>query len=127
MMKRYSEQMLLALLRSALHQREVEIAYFSKASEEDWVKCFRLAVHQGVAALTLGGIERLPSEYSPPLNVKVSWALAEQEKLEIYEAQCKAVNELTDLFEKKGLKYKVIVREWSPYGIPKRIKDRKIF
>ena len=103
MMKRYSEQMLLALLRSALHQREVEIAYFSKASEEDWVKCFRLAVHQGVAALTLGGIERLPSEYSPPLNVKLSWALAEQEKLEIYEAQCKAVNELTDLFEQHGI------------------------
>ena len=31
-----SEEMLLALLRAALHQREVEVAYFQQVTDEDW-------------------------------------------------------------------------------------------
>lgn len=99
----YSEQMLLALLRSALHQSEVETTYFSKATENDWIKCFRQAVHQGVAALAFGGIERLPLEYSPPLNVKLSWALVEQEQVEQYKKQCKALSELTQIFARHSI------------------------
>ena len=67
----HPEQMLLALLRAALHQKEVEIVYFQQVTEQDWVKCYRLAVYQGVSALAWGGIERLPAKCSPPLNVKL--------------------------------------------------------
>ena len=82
-----SEEMLLALLRGALHQREVETPYFKQATAADWQLCYRLAVRQGVAALAWEGVERLPMEYAPPLDVKLSWALKEKKQLEKYHTQ----------------------------------------
>ena len=99
----YPEQMLMALLRSVLHQREVETACFQQATEEDWVKCFKLAVHQGVSALAWEGIGRIPAKYAPPLNVKISWALREKEQLGEYIKQCKAINALTKLLAQNGI------------------------
>ena len=99
----HPEQMLLALLRAALHQKEVEIVYFQQVTEQDWVKCYRLAVYQGVSALAWGGIERLPAKYSPPLNVKLSWALREKELQEEYRKQCIAVSALNQLLSQYGI------------------------
>ena len=98
-----SEEMLLALLRSALHQHEVEIGYFLQATEEDWVRCYRLAVRQGVSALAWEGIERLPVAYTPPLDVKVSWALLEKKQLATYRKHVRVVNELTQFFAQHGI------------------------
>ena len=47
----YSEKMLFALLRAAIHQREVELDCFRNATEKDWRECYSIAVRQGVAAL----------------------------------------------------------------------------
>ena len=99
----HPEQMLLALLRAALHQKEVEIVYFQQVTEQDWVKCYRLAVYQGVSALAWGGIERLPTKCSPPLNVKLSWALREKELQEEYRKQCIAVSALNQLLSQYGI------------------------
>lgn len=96
-------EMLLALLRAALHQREVETAYFQLVTEDDWVRCYRLAVRQGVSALAWEGIERLPLEYAPPLNVKLSWALLEKKQLAKYREHCRVVNELIQLFAQHGI------------------------
>ena len=98
-----SEEMLLALLRAAIHQREVEIAYFQQATEEDWVQCYRLAVRQGVSALAWEGIERLPMEDTPPLDVKVSWALLEKKQVSTYRKHAQVVNELTQLYAQHGI------------------------
>lgn len=97
------EEMLLALLRSALHQRDVEIACFQQATTEDWVQCYRLAVRQGVAALTWEGIEHLPIEYCLPLDVKLSWALVEKKQVAKYQKHCKVVNELTEIYAQHGI------------------------
>lgn len=99
----YSEKMLLALLRASLHQQEVETVYFQHATEEDWLKCYRLAVRQGVASLAWNGIERLPANYNPPLNVKLSWALRENEQIEEYRKQCHAANDLTKLLAQHNI------------------------
>ena len=98
-----SEEMLLALLCAALHQREVEIGYFQQVTADDWVQCYRLAVRQGVSALAWEGIERLPVTYTPPLDVKVSWALLEKKQLATYRKHCQAVNELTQFFAQHGI------------------------
>lgn len=98
-----SEEMLLALLRGALHQREVEVSSFKEATPEDWLQCFRLAVRQGVSALAWEGIERLPMDYAPPLDVKLSWALKEKKQLEKYQKHCRALNELTQLYAQHGI------------------------
>ena len=98
-----SEEMLFALLRAAIHQRDVETVYFQQATEEDWVRCYRLAVRQGVSALAWEGIERLPLEATPPLDVKVSWALLEKKQLATYRKHCQVVNELTQFFAQHGI------------------------
>jgi hypothetical protein len=97
------EVMLLALLRAALHQREVETLHFELATEDDWEQCFRLAVRQGVSALAWEGIERLPVELSPPLNVKLSWALVEEKQVAKYRKHCQALDELTRLYARHGI------------------------
>lgn len=99
----HSEEMLLALLRAALHKSNVETVFFHYATENDWVQCFRLAVRQGVSALAWEGIERLPAEYTPPLDVKLSWALVEKKQLKKYQNHCQAVNELTQLYAQHGI------------------------
>lgn len=97
------EEMLLALLRAALHQQEVETACFQLATAEDWVRCFRLAVRQGVAALAWESIESLPTECCPPLDVKLSWALVEKKQVAKYRKHCKALNELSKLYNQHGI------------------------
>ena len=97
------EEMLLALLRAVLHQREVEVTYFQQITDVEWVQCYRLAVRQGVSALAWEGIERLPLEYSPPLDVKLSWALLEKKQLNKYRNHCLAINELTQLYAQHGI------------------------
>ena len=97
------EEMLLAMLRGALHQRDVETPYFLHATEEDWVRCFRLAVRQGVSALAWEGIERLPPENRPPLDVKLSWALSEKKQQKTYRKHCQTVYELTELYAQHGI------------------------
>ena len=98
-----SEEMLMALLRAALHQREVEMSYFNQAIAEDWQQCFREAVRQGVSALAWEGVERLPMEYAPPLDVKLSWALKEKKQQGKYQKHCRVLNELTQMYAQHGI------------------------
>ena len=105
-----SEEMLLALLRAVLHQQEVEVTCFQQATPEDWLQCFRLAVRQGVFALAWEGIERLPMDYAPPLDVKLSWALKEKKQREKYQKHCRALNELTQLYAQHGIATMVLGR-----------------
>ena len=100
--------MLLALLRAALHQQEVEVSYFNQATAEDWQQCYRLAVRQGVAALAWEGVERLPMKYSPPLDVKLSWALKEKKQLGKYQKQCQVLNELIQLYAQHDIAVMVL-------------------
>lgn len=96
-------EMLLALLRAAIHRQEVETECFRHATAEDWIRCYRLAVRQGVPALSWSAIERLPKEYTPPLDVKLSWALLEEKQLEKYQKHCQAADELTRLYARHGI------------------------
>ena len=54
-----SELMLFALLRSSLHEKEVEVECFQEATDDDWKQCHQLAVAQGVMALAWDGMLRL--------------------------------------------------------------------
>ena len=99
----FPEKMLFALLCAALHQREVEDGCFRNASEEDWRECYSIAVRQGVSALAWAGIERMPESCSPPLNVKLSWALKENDQTATYKAHCLAASEMTKFLAEHGI------------------------
>lgn len=96
-------EMLLALLRAAIHRQEVETECFRHATAEDWIRCYRLAVQQGVPALAWSGVERLSLEYAPPLNVKLSWALLEEKQLEKYRKHCLVAEDLTRMYAQHGI------------------------
>ena len=55
-----SEQMLFALLRASLHEKEVEVDCFQEATAVDWKLCQQIAAAQGVMALAWDGVLRLP-------------------------------------------------------------------
>ena len=46
-----TEQMLFALLRSALHGTHADATIFAGITSEAWQECYRLSVRQGVMAL----------------------------------------------------------------------------
>ena len=51
--------MLFALLRTSLHEKEVEVECFQEATDDDWKQCHQLVVAQGVMALAWDGMLRL--------------------------------------------------------------------
>ena len=67
-----SEQMLFALLRSSLHEQEVEQDFFQHATDEDWKQCHQTAIEQGVMALAWDGVLRLPAELMPFRKLKLT-------------------------------------------------------
>ena len=95
--------MLLALLRGALHQSEVETLCFEHATAKDWLHCYRLAVRQGVPVLAWSAVERLPGGCQPPLEVKLSWALLEDKQQQLYVRYCRATHELGRMYAQHGI------------------------
>ena len=96
-------EMLLALLRAALHQSEVQTSFFKHSTAGEWKLCYRLAVKQGVAALAWSAVERLPKELCPPLDVKLSWALCGDRQLEKYSNHCRVAHDLAGLYARNGI------------------------
>lgn len=96
-------EMLLILLRAALHQSEVETPCFKHATAKDWLQCYRLAVRQGVPVLAWSAVERMPAGYQPPLEVKLSWALLEDKQQQQYVRYCRAAHELGKLYAQHGI------------------------
>ena len=95
--------MLLALLRAAIHQQEVETDDFLHASEEDWVECYLLALRQGVSSLAWDAAQHLPAQHQPPLNVKFSSALREKNLSDLYRVHCLAATKITQLLAEHGI------------------------
>lgn len=87
-----TEQMLFALLRSSLHEREAELSFFQEATADDWKQCHQIAVAQGVMALAWDGVLRLPKELQPPISLKLTWAMAVERYEAKYLRYCKPVD-----------------------------------
>ena len=98
-----SEQMLFALLRASLHEREAELTFFQGATADDWKQCHQIAVAQGVMALAWGGVLRLSKELQPPISLKLTWAMAVERYEAKYLRYCKTVDELSTFYAAHGI------------------------
>lgn len=98
-----SEKMLLALLRSSLHEREPETDFFQNVTEEDWKQCYNLAIAQGVMALAWDGLLRLPKELQPIRKLKLPWAMAVERYEAKYLRYCQIADELSTLYASYGI------------------------
>ncbi len=97
------EQMLFALLRAALHERDAEVSFFQCSSEEEWKRCYRLAACQGVRALAWDGLLRLPTELRPPCSVKLVWAADVERYEKKYLRYVEAVDGLSRFYARHGI------------------------
>lgn len=97
------EQMLFALLRASLNERDIEVSYFQDISDEDWNKCYRLSIRQGVMALAWDSVMKLPSDLLPPLSLKLTWASRVEAYEKTYERYCKTAAELSDYYARHGI------------------------
>lgn len=96
-------QMLLALLRASLHEREVEVQLFQHVADEDWAACYQLASRQGVMALAWDGVAKLPAELMPPRKIKLTWATGVAAYEEVYQRYCHTAVELAALYAEHGI------------------------
>lgn len=98
-----TEQMLFALLRASLHQKEVELSYFQSANDTDWKNCYQLAIEQGVMALAWDGVMKLPRELQPAKALKLNWYMAVEAYEQKYLHYCRTVDELSRLYAEHGI------------------------
>ena len=97
------EKMLLALLRSSLHQKEAETVFFSNVSLEEWKQCYQLAAQHGVMALAWEGVMTLPDALRPPKALKVNWGLAVEDYERKYRRYCRTADELSRFYAQHGI------------------------
>ena len=98
-----SVQMLLALLRASLHERDIETDYFENASKDDWEQCYKVASRQGVMALAWDGVMKLPKALLPPLTIKIMWASRVEAYEKRYQRYCSTVDELSRFYAGHGI------------------------
>ena len=98
-----AEEMLLALLRGALHHRETEVEYFMSVTAGDWQKCYQLAVEHGVMALAWDGVMKLITPCQPPKALKLNWYMAVENYEKKYLHYCRTVDELSHLYASHGI------------------------
>ncbi|MBR5205200.1 MAG: nucleotidyltransferase family protein [Bacteroidaceae bacterium] len=95
--------MLLALLRASLHEKDIETAFFEKATHEHWKLCYKLAAKHGVMALAWDSVMRLPKDLQPPRPIKLPWASAVESYEQKYHRYCSAVDEVTRFYAEHGI------------------------
>ena len=100
---RKSEQMLFALLRSSLHEKEAELSFFQNITGDHWKECYQLAVSQGVMALAWDGVLMLPNELQPPRALKLAWGLAVEKYEARYLRYCKVVDKISKFYAEHGI------------------------
>ena len=96
-------QMLLALLRASLHDKNPEITFFQNATEKDWRECYRMAARQGVMAVAWDAIVKLNAEQQPPKKIKLSWATGVAAYEQNYHRYCATISELTEFYADHGI------------------------
>ena len=91
-------------------------------SAVEWDRMYALAEEQAIVGVLLGGLERLPEEQWPPLDVKLQW-IGEVQMMEAeYRTHCERAKELTSLFRSVGFKSCVLkgVGTAQLYSFPER-------
>ena len=98
-----TEQMLFALLRSALHGTHADATIFAGITSEAWQECYRLSVRQSVMALAWDGLITLPTELQPPKSLKINWWLAVERCEKRYRYYCRVISDLSTFYATHGI------------------------
>ena len=100
---RKSEEMLFALLRASLHEKDTETSFFVDVTATDWKECYQLAKMQGVMALAWDGVLRLPIALHPDMEFKLQWGIKVEHVERRHQHYCKVASEITELYKQHDI------------------------
>lgn len=100
----HESDILFALLRTAIWQRQPETELFDGIDARQWQRVYSLAVRQGVLAVAFDGISRLPKELHPSFDIKIQWGYNAEFATEKYRCQYTAALDLGRIFADNGIR-----------------------
>lgn len=109
----------LQLLRCGL-KSTLSPATEEAVSPESWEHIYRIAANQGVCAIVWDGVQRLPKERQPPLQMRLRWALTVEQQEKRYRRQQQTASALAARFAANGLRMLVLkgIGAGEDYPIP---------
>lgn len=109
-----------SLLRFVLFDSEIDTTLYSSLSKSDWDDIYVKAKENGVVAIVLDAISRLPKECQPHKQLKIQWAALSFAIETFYFKQLEAAKELAIFFRRNNVRPLVLkgVCIASYYPIP---------
>ena len=101
-------ELFLALVRLGIGAEAVSRFRFQDSSTIDWEALQNLAAEQGLSAIVLDGIERLPAEMRPAKVELLQWIGEVLQSESVYAAQWKAACEMSQVFKESGIRTYVL-------------------
>lgn len=95
--------MLLELINATLCKRPLNEKVFAEATEEDWQRCFDLALQQNVLAMTFPAMSSLPKELRPSFMLWSKWMAYTQSVAEQSQYKRQVVEKIGSWLAEDGL------------------------
>ncbi|MDR1718168.1 MAG: nucleotidyltransferase family protein [Prevotella sp.] len=96
-------QRLLALVNSALWDKQIDENLFNEIDSEKWKDLYHFSIRHGVLAISFDGLMKLPTTLHPPLNLRMAWTLGSEQIEQNYKHISGVAKELNCLFKKEGM------------------------
>ena len=99
-----TESRIFALLRAALHGTAADESLFCDITPKQWHSIYRLAVDQGILAVTYDGVKSLPEVLQPSLDLRIQWAYNVEHIEKLYAHQKSVAQSVAGFFAKNNIK-----------------------
>ncbi len=97
------ENLLVELLNATLCKRPLNEKVFEGAKEEDWQRCFDLALQQNVLAITFPAMSSLPKELRPSFTLWSKWMAYTQSVAEQSQYKKQVVEKMGSWLAEEGM------------------------
>ncbi len=101
-------QLLSALLRLGLGAESSSVGFPQKLERDEWTHLYSLAKQQSVLGVAFAGIEMLPKESRPPMQLLMRWATEVEAIRGMNTLMNREARRLTQLFENVGRKNAIL-------------------
>lgn len=108
MVKVKVEDVFLSLVRLGIGAGTVQGERLMVHDSIDWEALWTLAVEQGLSAIVVDGLEKLPVELKPPKLVLLQWIGEVLQGESVYATQWKSASEMAQVFEDSGIRTYVL-------------------
>lgn len=98
-----SEEAVLYLIRTALGGEPISVSPLD-ASSVRWREVMKIASRQGVLVLCMDGVERLPADFRPPMNLLLQWVGQTARYESLYGEHLDIISHLASFYRSIGVR-----------------------